>query len=617
MLDKNNTEFAPADGTASTPATTTAEILRAIDGWTDLAPARRATLASHVRRAMEIQAAVAGPTDGPVRFTCEALNATLWRRAPACFGIDSSGSFNNLISSCRFVLRHLGLHAHDTPLSPEWQVLYDALSRDRRKPMVRFLRYLSLVGATTGGVTGETLDAYEAWCAVNILKDDIGGLVRGTASGWNWASQNVSGWPQVTLHRRDMRDHYTLPLDAYPASFQSDAKAFLDNLSEDPLEGLFTTGTAFTTTTSSPRSRPRAVKPRTRDTREHCIRAAAAARVQTGTPVGDIRCLKDLVHPTGTVGRIIQFHYQRRKRREASEVHETRPTGLIAVAETLRQIAKFHCRLPDEDVKLITSWKSALTPPAQGTMSDANRAKLRALLEPETYAKLIHLPATLLKRARALWDHAKAKQTGTPVPPPKAARLVMYATALEILLFCPLRRKDLVTLDMGKDLVTLRHGEGVTHVSIRVSKTREPYEWELAGPVTDMIALWVKHYRPALAAPGNPYLFPGMGLKPRNESEFGDYFGNLVEREVGAEFNMHLSRHFAVVRYLRRNPGQYAIVSRLLGHKKVQTTIAFYAGLEANAAAAAVNKVVLDDRARTRHVAVAARRRRGSRKGGA
>lgn len=131
-----------------------------------------------------------------------------------------------------------------------------------------------------------------------------------------------------------------------------------------------------------------------------------------------------------------------------------------------------------------------------------------------------------------------------------------------------------------------------------------------------MIALWVKVYRPVMATPGTPYLFQGMGPKARNESEFGDYFGNLVEREVGAELNMHLSRHFAVVRYLRRHLGQYAVVSRLLGHNKVQTTIAFYTGLETNAAAAVVNRTVLDDRACTRHVAVAARRRRGETGGG-
>ena len=40
--------------------------------------------------------------------------------------------------------------------------------------------------------------------------------------------------------------------------------------------------------------------------------------------------------------------------------------------------------------------------------------------------------------------------------------------------------------------------------------------------------------------------------------------------------NLHLFRHFAGKLYLERHPGDYESVRRLLGHKKLDTTMTFY-----------------------------------------
>jgi integrase len=234
-------------------------------------------------------------------------------------------------------------------------------------------------------------------------------------------------------------------------------------------------------------------------------------------------------------------------------------------------------------------------------MSAKNSARLRALLEPDTYAAMLHLPEVLKKRAEALWKAAREKYGPATPPPLAAARLMMNAVVAEILLFCPLRRKNLITLRPGTDLIRTGPTNRITGLIILggATKNGEPYEWEVADSVATMIEIWIRIWRPVLAAPGNPYLFPGVDANHRNLCEFATQFSDLVEREVGAEYNMHLARHFAVVRYLRRHPGQYSVVSRLLGHKKVQTTINFYAGLETNAVATVVNKSVLEERAST------------------
>jgi integrase len=52
-------------------------------------------------------------------------------------------------------------------------------------------------------------------------------------------------------------------------------------------------------------------------------------------------------------------------------------------------------------------------------------------------------------------------------------------------------------------------------------------------------------------------------------------------------------RHAVAKIYLDRNPGHYEVIRQLLGHKDIQTTIAFYAGAESAAAARHDARIIL------------------------
>jgi integrase len=105
------------------------------------------------------------------------------------------------------------------------------------------------------------------------------------------------------------------------------------------------------------------------------------------------------------------------------------------------------------------------------------------------------------------------------------------------------------------------------------------------------------------------FLFPSRETYGRTAHELAIGLCNLIGRELGVELNMHLLRHFAGWLYLRRNPGQYEVLRQVLGHKKIEVTIACYTGLEADASARHFDESVLQERAATRHVARAAFRK--------
>jgi integrase len=57
--------------------------------------------------------------------------------------------------------------------------------------------------------------------------------------------------------------------------------------------------------------------------------------------------------------------------------------------------------------------------------------------------------------------------------------------------------------------------------------------------------------------------------------------------------NAHLFRHLAGMLFLERQPGEYETVRRLLGHKKLETTMGYYARFDSKAAAKRYDDVVL------------------------
>ncbi|MBS5905431.1 MAG: site-specific integrase [Acetobacteraceae bacterium] len=585
----------------------------------DLSKARRVQLATAIRKAVRICRPELGQQNGDktalqhaaqaVPMDCGYLNERLFHGRAKANGLEDA-SFNNLVSRLRDALRLLDRYSPDLPtageLSPPWRALYGMLSSERRKGLITFFGYCDGIGLKPTDMAQKMLEDFVRWTRHKTLHRDPDGRGRRVASNWEWARQNLDGWPDVKLTRSGMRDEYTLPLESYPASFRRDVEAYLDRYACRNVDELFP-DKVISPTYKSFRSRRRPLSPRSVETRRYQIRQAAAALVIQGTPAECITSLRDLVSPREKVKSILIYHRarteQRRRNQEAAGLYlaedkahasptrgglrDIRTSNLAGIGEMLRQIATFHCGIAEEEIDWIRHWISKIKPPQQTTMTEKNTLRLRKLLDPQIYAQIIHYPANMMQRA----ESPKLK-------PQTAARLALYAVAFEILTICPMRRGNLAGLRLDKHLIRPRPNGPFTYLHIPADEVKNNREinWPIPAESDRLIQVYMQKHRHHLAEPGNPFLFPGKGQRGRSGHDLGVGLTERFERDIGAEFNTHVMRHLAVIRFLIKNPGQYEIVQRILGHAKVTTTMAFYSGPEMDHAVKLLAKVIQDDR---------------------
>jgi len=103
---------------------------------------------------------------------------------------------------------------------------------------------------------------------------------------------------------------------------------------------------------------------------------------------------------------------------------------------------------------------------------------------------------------------------------------------------------------------------------------------ELPDHVADLIAWYCREHRPLPLDNPTSALFPGEGGRAKLPNTLGRQIGDRVEAYMGFPVNPHLFRHIAAKLYLDQRPGEYALVSRLLNHKSVATTMNAYSGAE-------------------------------------
>ena len=492
---------------------TLADVIDQIDAHGELSATRRRDLQSAIRRMCKHL----GRDPGSLPASLTALRGPVAKLNHAQLGLSPK----TLLNMRSDFLAALSLNGQVSelrrPLSSEWQALTAGLvSKRLRNGLGRFVRYLSDSGLSPSDVSDLEVDRFIAHLKTDTLLSDqqIRDRHRRTTRLWNEARETVATWPDVNLavpnHRKPRT---TLSLSAFPASFQNDVSAYLSWLSDiDPLL----------------EDRPgKAIKASTCKLRRTQITLAASALVESGTEVENIVGLADLVTEEA-------FKAILRRYIDGKAIRTT----ARALAQLLCAIAKDWVKLPADDLDQLKGLKRRLGSQPVG-LTVKNRDTLRQFDDQENCRLLLELPAQLFQEALNGRN------------PARDAVKAQIAIAIEILIFCPLRMINLVSLRFGKSLIRPggKRGPWIIALSADETKNEEAAEFELPRHLCDMIDRYFEGWR-TIGASATEFLFVNQHGEQKAQATLSQQIEQVVKKRTGLRLTPHQYRHLCAKLYL-------------------------------------------------------------------
>jgi hypothetical protein len=435
-----------------------------------------------------------------------------------------------------------------SPLSPEWQRLYERLpKRPQRVNLSRLIHRCSGLGIAPHEVTQEIFERFADELDQYGFRARPRQVYRDACRAWNWAVANVPGWPDTIIVIPDHRNRYSLPWESFPSSLKADIDAMLKAaISPDPL---------------SPTSR-RPIRPISARSRETLLRRFVSALALSGSDPLTLRTIADLVEPE-SVRQGLRFFLRRNGGRSSADIHQT--------AKLMCTLAKHWVCVPSDHLAELAAIRNRLDPGHHG-MTEKNRATLRCFEDEALVGEFLALPETIARRHRNRTEikvgHAVEVQIGL---------------SIELLTVAPVRCENLHAIHLERNFIRIGNGKGARkHLYFPADAVKNETELEFPLPplTVALLDLYLSKFRPKLVRARNDWLFPGEAEGPKQAALLSSQIAQKVKREIGVRLTAHQFRHLAGFLYLKANPGGHEVVRRLLGHRSIETTIRFYAGME-------------------------------------
>jgi integrase len=288
---------------------------------------------------------------------------------------------------------------------------------------------------------------------------------------------------------------------------------------------------------------------------------AAAAAVHQGVPPAELTSLKTLLR-CDRFQQILRFFLDRNGGQPSPQV------GYMA--SFLKTVAKYWLKLDEDALRPYEKISARLNQKGRRRkLTTKNRERLRPLDDPQMVQKFLSLPSKIREEIE--------KDKKSPIK--RRALRAQMAIAIAILQIMPVRRKNMheINIDQhlierGKRLYLVFEGDDV--------KNEEPIDFEFPPETKELVAWYVREYRPYLLRAETSALFPGEGAGPKSAGTLAGQIKKTIHDYLGMEFNMHLFRHAGTKMYLDVRPGNYEVMRRVLGHRSINTTTSTYAGAE-------------------------------------
>ncbi len=448
-------------------------------------------------------------------------------------------------------------------LAAPWAELWHRLpAGELRYRLSRLIGFSSDRDISPEAVDDAVAAVYRDWLVNETLLEKPDAVFRAAMRAWNKAVDTVEDWPKRRLTLPSNSSGYCLSWDDLPAAFCRDAEAWLArNANPDPLDD------------DAP---PRPWSAATLQHRRFQLRQLASALHCAGYDISELGGLADLV-ALDTAKTALRFFLDRGDGETSSQI-----AGFVAV---FAAIAEYWVKVDREHLQALKRIKTNLAYRQNG-LTSRNRRRLQQFADRDNLIAFLGLPQKIfvgLKRQNRITR--------------QQALDMQVALGIEILLMAPVRRRNLVSLDLERHILVQGRGPDARlfiDFPAATVKNRVDLTYPIPAESAKLLDFYLKRCLPVLDKHGTTWLFPGA--KPgahKAFDRFSNQFTKTIRRYTGLEMNLHLMRHFGAKLYLDRNPGAYEVVRRVLGHKRMSTTVTNYTGLDSEAAIRHFDAVIL------------------------
>jgi integrase len=306
------------------------------------------------------------------------------------------------------------------------------------------------------------------------------------------------------------------------------------------------------------------------------LQAFARMAVRGGVAIETLDSLSALLDPR-LVEKVLEAYWE--------QDGEAPSTYTIDLARDLLAVARATGAVDSMGIERLAGFARRLRDYKRGGLTDKNMGVVRQVQGSDVWSSVVRLPFTLMEEAR--------RSSGTS--PTKAAIRAQLAVAIGILTYAPIRLQNLITIRLDENLFRTNRPETAYWLRFPLHdvKNRVALEFLLQEPLASLIAEYVHDHLPVLARGSNaPWLFPGEDGRHKRSALLGVQITATVKKHCGLRLTPHQFRHAAGTLILNKQPGNYELARRVLGHRTMRTTVQAYCGLETTQATAIFGDIV-------------------------